>query len=138
MGKLEETYISGEPVPKGRPRFTRSGRTYTPKKTLDHERAIREAWESGNHEPFGDSVPLEMIIEFHMKMPDSWSNKKRFRMNLSPCTKHTDLDNLTKTVQDALNGVAFADDSQIVSLKANKLWCDKGETYVIIRELDSE
>ena len=36
--------VEGEVIGKGRPRFTRQGRTYTPKKTLDYERAIKRAY----------------------------------------------------------------------------------------------
>jgi len=33
--------IPGKPVPKGRPRVTRSGRVYTPKATRDYESLVR-------------------------------------------------------------------------------------------------
>ena len=36
--------VLGEVIGKGRPRFTKQGRTYTPKKTLDYERAIKRAY----------------------------------------------------------------------------------------------
>lgn len=36
--------VAGEIVGKGRPRFTRSGRTYTPKRTTDYERTIKTAY----------------------------------------------------------------------------------------------
>jgi Holliday junction resolvase RusA-like endonuclease len=41
-----------------------------------------------------------------------------------------DVDNLAKGVLDALNGVAFADDSQIVELHVTKSYGDVGRTEV--------
>lgn len=35
--------VMGQPIGKGRPRFTRSGHTYTPEKTREYERRIRAA-----------------------------------------------------------------------------------------------
>ena len=35
--KRIDFWFQGEPVGKGRPRFTRQGRAYTPKKTRDYE-----------------------------------------------------------------------------------------------------
>ena len=47
MLKTCEFKISGKPMGKGRPRFTRSGHTYTPKDTVEYENRIqRAAWAS--------------------------------------------------------------------------------------------
>ena len=46
---------------------------------------------------------------------------KTTRRGLVPYTVKPDLDNVCKLVLDALNGVAWADDAQVVSIFANKL-----------------
>ena len=42
-----------------------------------------------------------------------------------------DLDNLVKFVCDALNGIFYKDDSQIVSIYASKVW--GAEDYVFVK-----
>lgn len=127
-----EIIIPGEPVPKGRPRFTRDGRTYTPKKTARHEAEVKLAWKRCGYAPFQAGTPIRMDVRFTMQMPKSWSGKKRAAIDGTPCVKHVDLDNLLKTVQDALNGLAFADDSQVVMITADKRWGQEGQTEVVL------
>lgn len=96
--------IPGDPIPKGRPRFFR-GHSVTPKRTRAAEKSLREfaVWRMRGEglEPFAG--PL------------------RVRLSFSRATKRRcDLDNLAKLVLDALNTVAFVDDSQIVELTATK------------------
>ena len=43
-----------------------------------------------------------------------------------------DLDNMVKAVGDAMNGIAYSDDSQIVSLKARKVYALVGCILVTI------
>ena len=42
-GSIREIYfiVPGEVIPKGRPRFTRSGHAYTPKRTTDYETKVK-------------------------------------------------------------------------------------------------
>lgn len=115
--KQFEIYFEVEPVPKGRPRFTRTGHAYTPKKTADYEKQIREMY-------FGPCFegPIYVKLIFNMPIPKSFSKKKREEAGCQRIqyTKKPDLDNLAKAVLDALNGVAFTDDSQIVRLGMEK------------------
>jgi crossover junction endodeoxyribonuclease RusA len=98
--------IPGKPVVKQRPRVTKRGNTYTPKTTVVAEQAIRDAFvftTDGEWEPATGPVTLE--LKFYL--PD------RIRR---------DIDNLAKTVLDALNKVAFKDDSQIDVLHLYKAY----------------
>lgn len=95
--------VPGRPVPKERPR-TGQGRTYTPKKTLDHEQAVRDrAWAAMVKGRVSKNLSddLGIIVTFHL-----------------PDRRRVDIDNLLKTVLDGLNGMAFKDDSQIVKVYA--------------------
>lgn len=47
-------------------------------------------------------------------------------------TKKPDLDNVAKIVCDALNGVAYKDDAQIVDLKVHKYFSETPEVVVVI------
>ena len=51
-------------------------------------------------------------------------------------TKKPDLDNMAKTVLDALNGLAYIDDSQIYSLTLFKTYSEQPGTHLIIEEGD--
>lgn len=57
--------------------------------------------------------PVQVAIACHFLAPkDHWEGRE--------CTKRPDLDNLAKLVGDALNGLAYRDDSQIVGLTVEK------------------
>lgn len=61
-------------------------------------------------------MPVTVVVQFCMQIPDSWTKSKKQMANtdkIKPIGK-PDLDNMIKSVLDGLNGVAYADDSQIV------------------------
>ena len=121
--------IDGEPVAKARPRITRSGHGYTPSKTRDAEQAIATEWRR-EHGLTLSEKPLRITLIFNMKRPKRKPTKH--------VQKRPDIDNLIKTVLDALNGVAYVDDKQIYSLTANKQWADgKPHTVVILSEVEA-
>lgn len=109
-----EFEIAGEPKPKGRPRMTKTGHTYTPKETRQTEVAVQLAWElSGGQRLNG---PLVFECDFYM------GTKRR-----------VDVDNLAKLCLDALNGKAFEDDSQIVKLVARKIFTSKDDARTVVK-----
>ena len=128
--------IDGPVIPKGRPRFTRAGRAYTPSRTLDYEKKVERAYLS--EYPAGlafVSEPLEMILNVYMPIPKGISKKKREHMLLHeyPALHNGDVDNFLKSVADALNGVCYTDDCQIVSASVNKIWSESAKAEVTIR-----
>lgn len=112
---MKELFIKTVPIPKGRPRFY-GGHAVTPEKTRKYEKLIRDSWEHGIVE--ADSLMIDM--EFVMPIPQSLSKKKQSELVAAPHTKKPDLDNLVKAVLDALNGVAYMDDSRISNINASK------------------
>ena len=92
--------VPGNPIPKERPRVVK-GHTYTPNRTLKAEAVIALAARLAGARP--GTNPVKLTARF-------------FRATAQRC----DVDNLIKTVLDGLNGIAFADDSQIVMLIAHK------------------
>jgi Holliday junction resolvase RusA-like endonuclease len=116
--------ITGHPVAKGRPRFTRSGIAFTPAKTRrwedDARMVAREAM--GEREPI--SGPLRCSVRSYFVPPASWPQWKR-QAAIDGLVAHTarpDGDNLAKAAKDALNGVVWRDDAQVVQLWASKLY----------------
>jgi len=112
--------VDTAPVAKARPRVTMRGgkaRAYTPKKSADYERLIASHW---HHAP--TDKPVALRIEFGMPIPASWPKYRRteaLQGSLLPAKK-PDIDNLVKAVLDALNGIAYNDDSQVVCLTSRK------------------
>ena len=113
--------IEGVPLAKGRPRYG-NGHMYTPKSTADFERSVGWSCKAAmkGQRPFAG--PVKINIQFELPAPKSWLKPKR---NGVADTRHfatcrPDIDNLTKTVLDACNGVIVLDDSQIIELVAAK------------------
>lgn len=140
MGALEFT-IPGEPVGKGRPRFNgETGRTYTPAKTVNYENLVKLCFRQAypNHEPFAKKVPLGVEIFAHFKIPKSASKRKAedmFDQIIRP-TKKPDCDNIAKAVLDALNGLAYYDDSQVVQVYVYKRYSYTPHVEVVITEAE--
>lgn len=131
-------HLDINPVPKGRPRFSKIGgfvRSYTPKKTSDYEAQIKtQAQAVMTREPL--ETPLAAFLYFRLPIPKSYS-KKRIAACLSGLerpTKKPDLDNLAKSVLDGLNGVVYLDDSQIVCLHITKVYNHNPGVDIMIRE----
>ena len=115
--------IPGEPKAKARPRVTKSGHAYTPDKTIEFENWVKLCYQESCDEVFHDGEIMASIV-CYFRIPESKSKKKQFDMEsgiIRP-TKKPDLDNLAKSVLDALNGLAYSDDSQIVGLEINKYY----------------
>jgi len=113
---------------KERPRFNAFKRiTYTPESTTTAERAIATAYKGASIRRYGrvvsapKGVPVALKVDCYTKAPKrypSWLPKwLRPRM---PFCKKPDWDNLGKTVADALNGVAYHDDSQVTAAHVYK------------------
>ena len=125
---MEEVHfiIPGRPVGKGRPRFTRQGHCWTPDKTVAYERDIKMAyWSTYGHSKYGADKALAVDIVLYYPRAKSMAKHKRLmaqRGVLRPTVK-PDVDNVIKAILDALNGVAFEDDRQIVQVECEK-WYD--------------
>lgn len=118
--KRTELFFPFEPIPKGRPRMTRRGRAYTPKKTHDYEKLIRDYYRENTTDYYDCAIRVSLI--FYMPIPKSISKKKRALMESGEikCTIHKDIDNLSKSILDGCLGVAYKDDCLITRLTATK------------------
>lgn len=134
-----EIVVEVEPKGKGRPRFTRTGHAYTPASTREYEDLIAaralEAMEG--RQPIPRDVPLRVTIVAVFGVPVSWPKKKRLAA-LQGVLRHTrkpDYDNVVKAVCDALNGIVFEDDCQIVSGEVEKVYGPEPMLKIFIEEL---
>lgn len=115
--------IPGEMRGKGRPRFSAAGgrpRAYTDSRTASMEAWVRAcAVEAG---ATCTDRPIWLRMRIAVAVPQSWSQKKRqaaLNGDLRPTGK-PDLDNCLKLVADALNGIAWRDDRQIIGVTCHK------------------
>ena len=120
---MKDVYVTIplEPKPKLRPRFSVvRGRvfTHTPYETKEFENKVAALYlNKTKGGMFERHRPLQVKITFLMEIPKSFTKKKcaDIECGLLLHTVKPDLDNLTKSVLDALNGIAWYDDAQIVN-----------------------
>jgi Holliday junction resolvase RusA-like endonuclease len=111
-------YFPVRPKVKQRPRVLRNGHTYTPKVTLEYERELASLYKGPRFSCNMLAVKMlfshdgvEIQIEELRPKPDVEMPKTKLR---------GDIDNYVKAVLDALNGIAWGDDSRVVVLHAEK------------------
>ena len=140
--------VPGPPVGKARPRVAYRpnarradggrGRYYgiTPDATVAAETAIaviaRQLWQ----EPWEGAI--ELTVTAYLPIPASWSARKRFaaatQTFIRPSGRNYDWDNLGKLVSDALNGIAYKDDCQIVRAVVTKWYALGPRTEVTVEQ----
>lgn len=134
--------VPGEPIGKARPRVV-DGHAYTPGKTRAYEQAVRLAYKQAVKDlpelerRWDKDAQLSLQIAAFYQLPKRVS-RQRIGAMLSfeeRPRKKPDLDNILKVVADALNGLAYHDDSQIVYMGAQKYWAMVPRIMVAINEV---
>jgi len=124
-------------VAKGRPRMTKTGRVYTPKKTKSWEQSVAIVARSAySGKPL--EKPLHVTIDFVLARPKRLMRKKD-DPGLIWCEKKPDIDNLIKGVLDGINNSGlWRDDALVVKLSSSKQYSEKDglpRVEVVIVEL---
>lgn len=133
--------VAGKPQGKARARTfynKRLGRmqSITPEQTKKYEDLIRWSYLAAGGEYLGERM-LQVDIKAFYPIPKAFSKvktKAALDANLRPTSK-PDCDNIIKGVLDALNGVAYYDDKQVVCVSCNKYYGETGRLLVEIKEL---
>ncbi len=123
-------HVPGKPQGKARARTVRhagSGRSisYTPDNTVLYENFIKDQFLNHSQGFYMESgKPVEVRIIARFLPPKSVSKKRRLDMleGREFPLKKPDADNIIKVVQDALNGVAYHDDKQVMYVTAKKVY----------------
>ena len=73
-------FVPGQPVAKGRPRFTKAGHCFTPKKTSDYEgkMALFGSQAMTGKPPLESPLHVDLLII--LPIPSSWSRRKNLRL----------------------------------------------------------
>ncbi|WP_298016716.1 RusA family crossover junction endodeoxyribonuclease [uncultured Castellaniella sp.] len=136
-------FVPGKPQGKGRPRAVARGkfvRMYTPEKTASYEStvALAASQAMAGRPPIEGPVVATLFIA--LPIPTSWSKKKQAQAladELLPITK-PDSDNVVKAVFDAINGVVWADDTQVVDHTAKKRYRGRPGVSVTISPINAQ
>jgi len=123
--------VPGQPTPLARARHGK-GRTYEAKGMASSKSDVANAYLDALRSYVADGPPIGphegpvtiSILSVFLAPKDCWPGRE--------CTKRPDLDNLCKLVCDALNGVAYRDDSQIICAILRKQFGEIAETHVSI------
>ena len=118
-----ELHFDVKPMPHQSVRLGRNGIAYTPKKVLDFKKGI--IWDAKAQLPEGFEIikaGTPIIVEFlHYSFEYPKSLSKKLRTPKRPKTTKPDLlDNLNKAFIDALEGVVFEQDQNIVEVRELK------------------
>lgn len=131
--------IPGKVQPQGRPRASVRGghvRMYDPPKSREYKKHVKQVAEDyAPSEPL--EGPLHVRMTFSRQYLKSWTKRQRMDAEdgiLMPITR-PDLSNLCKGIEDALNGIMWKDDSQIIELMLAKIYSDEDYAEVEIRTL---
>ena len=130
--------VPGKPFGKQRPRMSRRGKfvtTYTPKETVEYENLVKLSY----YNSAGDTKLKGAIcadIKGVFPIPKSTSNKQKEKMISGEIkyTKKLDCDNMAKCVLDALNNIAYDDDSQVYKLNVTKEYGENPRVEIKLKE----
>lgn len=137
---MQKIIVKGQPQGKLRARHgknaqTGKAQTYTPAKTKEYEGRIAWQYKAQRGQFFGERYVRLGILAFY-EIPKSYPKYKKQQARegeLRPSVK-PDADNIVKAVADALNGVAYTDDTQVVEVLCKKYYaaddCPRIEIYI--------
>lgn len=136
-----EFYVEGKPQGKARARTFYDNRlgkmnSITPEKTKSYEDLIRWSYKAAGGQYMGEKV-LQVHINAYYPIPQSFTKAKKAAADtddLRPTTK-PDCDNIIKVVLDALNGVAYYDDKQVVCVSCNKYYGQRGYLHIAVNKI---
>lgn len=130
--------IDGECVAKGRPRFTRAGHTYTPKRTKDYENHVKASLiEQGARI---NKNPLTMKVDIYKGYLKSWTIKQRedAKNGIKQPYRRPDVDNYVKSILDGADGILYNDDAQIIRLEVEKHYSEEPRVEIQLKEYQIE
>ena len=127
-------FVACNPVAQGRGRIVKRGKFYgikDPEKSAEYKRTL--AILAQEHRPQRPiEGPVYIFLGFRYARPAS-RKKTEFWKVTTP-----DIDNLEKAILDALNGIMWIDDKQVVAVSKFKFYAETPGVDVWIRELSHE
>jgi len=126
-----------KPMAKQSFRTTRTGQKYLDASVIKYRKAIRNMAIAQMRKQKAQKIEgaVNMNIVYAFRRPQSLSKKERSEIDGGksvPKTTKPDIDNLTKAILDALNGIAWKDDAQVTQINVQKIWSAKDQIKVEI------
>ena len=135
--------IPGSPIGQGRPKFSTingHAKAYDPEKSRNYKAYVKllatQAMKDNGFNMIEGPCCLDIMAFFEVPKSKSKKFKERALLGLERPTKKPDIDNIVKALQDALNGLAYKDDSSIVFLSVAKCYSEVPRVEVILREIE--
>lgn len=133
-GVIVVCFVPGKPAPQGSKRHVGRGILVESSKEVGpwRERVALAVYNAMPRRPLADGA-VGVSLRFVIPRPKSASKTKPI-----PAVKRPDVDKLSRAVLDALTGVVFSDDSQVVELLAVKQIGGVGESggvFIKVREV---
>lgn len=138
---MQKITVYGQPQGKLRARhgknyWTGKSQTYTPEKTAAYEALIAAEYRAQRGKYYGDKY-VRLGICAYYGIPKSYPKYKQKQARegtLRPSVK-PDADNIIKAVADALNGVAYVDDTQVMEVLCKKYYDTSPRIEIYIEEV---
>lgn len=130
--KFNETYKA--PIGSPRPRFRNADRfvqTYMPTSYTKHKDYIQEQMPK-----LLTDKNLKVSLYFYFEPPKSWSKKRKLIAIGTYKRTKPDVDNLIKTVLDAVNNHVWQDDNQVVHIDSYKMYAEESKIVMVVKEVD--
>lgn len=134
---IYEFEIPSKIIGKGRPRLNSyTGKIYTPTRTKDYEELVEQYFllKYPRYKTLDGRIKMDIVAYF--EVPKSTSKLVKIQMmenKISP-TKKPDIDNIVKIILDAMNNIAFKDDTQITKISVEKKYSEIEKVFVRIEE----
>ena len=123
--------VHGLPAPQGSKRHVGKGIMVESSKSVQPWRIdVKHTALSNLPSDWDKNLPMALSIVFRFNRPKFHYGKKGVRPSApahNTSARCGDLDKLQRATFDALTGVAFDDDRQVISVNASKRYCAEGE-----------
>lgn len=126
--------IPGHPVGKQRARVCRTGHAYTPAKTVNYEALVKQTFAAKYPDFVPMPGPVRMTLSIFIAESKETQRKLRQGIQVYPTIK-PDASNVLKIIEDALNGLAYVDDKQVVWVEVVKGYSPKPRVEVVVGAL---
>ncbi len=131
--------IPGTAVPQGRPIFTARGErrwAVDPPRSREYKAKVR-ACALRACKPKVITGAVRLLVQEYRPIPRSWSRQKQEAARegrIYPTTR-PDFDNIIKAITDALNGVLWEDDRQVIDGRIQQFYSDEPRVVVEVEEI---